>query len=128
MKITVGDTTATIYQMTGHTVGSLGMIIPVKYKGTNHPILVVTAGTDFNSRESFIGGYEHIWDEGIRAKVESVVQVHPNTNMNSLAREKWLTENYDKGINPILYGAAKTEKYINIVRACSQARLEALGW
>lgn len=128
MKITVGDTTATIYQMTGHTVGSLGMIIPVKYKGTNHPILVVTAGTDFNSRESFIGGYEHIWDKGIKAKVESVVQVHPNTNMNSLAREKWLTENYDKGVNPILYGAARTERYINIVRACSQARLEALGW
>ena len=47
---------------------------------------------------------------------------------NTLAREKWLTENYDKGVNPIIYGAAKTEKYLNILRACSEARLEALGW
>lgn len=128
MKITVGDTTATIYQMTGHTPGSLGMIIPVKYQNASHPILVVTAGSDFPNRESFIGGYEHIWDEGIRAKVESVVQVHPNTNMNTLAREKYVTENYPPARNPILYGAERTERYLNIVRACSQARLEALGW
>jgi metallo-beta-lactamase class B len=128
MKITVGDTTATIYQMTGHTPGSLGMIVPVKWQGKNHPILIVTAGTDFGSREAFIGGYEHIWDEGIRAHVESVVQVHPNTNMNTLAREKYVTDNYPVKVNPILYGPERTERYINIMRACSQARMEALGW
>lgn len=128
MKVTVGDLTATVYQMTGHTPGSLGMIIPVKYQGREHPILVVTAGTDFPNRESFIGGYEHIWDEGIKARVESVVQVHPNTNMNTLAREKYVTENYPPARNPILYGADRTERYINIMRACSQARLEAMGW
>jgi metallo-beta-lactamase class B len=128
MKITVGDTTATIYQMTGHTPGSLGMVIPVKYQGKNHPILVVTAGSDINSRESFIGGYEHIWDEGIKAKVESVVQVHPNTNMNTLAREKYVTEHYPPAKNPIIYGPERTARYINIMRACTQARMEALGW
>jgi metallo-beta-lactamase class B len=128
MKITVGDTTATIYEMTGHTPGSLGMIIPVKYQGKKHPILVVTAGSDFPNRESFIGGYEHIWDEGIKAKVESVVQVHPNTNMNTLAREKYVTEHFPPAKNPILYGPERTARYINIMRACSQARLEALGW
>ena len=128
MKITVGDTTATIYEMTGHTPGSLGMVIPVKYQKKNHPILVVTAGTDIPNRESFIGGYEHIWDEGIKAKVESVVQVHPNTNMNTLAREKYVTEHYPPARNPILYGPARTVRYINIMRACTQARMEALGW
>ena len=128
MTITVGDTTATIYQMTGHTPGSLGMVVPVKYAGASHPILVVTAGTDFSTREAFIGGYEHIWDAGIRHKVESVVQVHPNTNMNSLAREKYVTDNFPPAKNPIIYGAARTERYLNILRACSQARMEALGW
>lgn len=128
MKVTVGGLTATIYEMTGHTPGSLGMIIPVKYHGKEHPILVVTAGTDFPNRESFIGGYEHIWDEGIKHHVESVVQVHPNTNMNTLAREKYVTEHYPPAKNPILYGAERTKRYINIMRACSQARLEAMGW
>ena len=132
MKITVGDVTATIYEMTGHTPGSLGMVVPVKWQGKQHPILIVTAGTDFGSREAFIGGYEHIWDLGEKAKVESVMQVHPNTNMNTLARTVYVNDNFDKlskgGKNPLLYGVDRTHRYIEIMRACSQARMSALGW
>ena len=103
-------------------------MVPVKYQGRPHPILLVTAGTDVHNREAFIGGYEHIWDEGIKAKVESVMQVHPNTNMNILARTKWVNDHYPPAKNPLLYGAARTERYLNIVRACTQARFEILGW
>ncbi len=132
MKVTVGDVTATVYQMTGHTPGSIGMIVPVKWQGKEHPILIVTAGSDFSNRNSFIGGYEHIWDKGIEAKVESVMQVHPNTNMNTLARVKYVNDNFDKlskgGNNPLLYGVDRTARYLNIVRACSEARMEIMGW
>lgn len=128
MKITVGDVTATIYEMTGHTPGSIGMIVPVQYQGQYHPILLVTAATDVHNRESFIGGYEHIWDIGIADKVESVMQVHPNTNMNLLARMKYVNDEYPPAKNPLLYGPVRTERYINIMRACTQARMEALGW
>ncbi len=128
MKITVGDVTATIYEMTGHTPGSIGMIVPVQYQGEYHPILIVTAGTDVHDRESFIGGYEHIWDIGIADKVESVMQVHPNTNMNLLARMKYVNDEYPPAKNPLLYGPVRTARYINIMRACTQARMAALNW
>jgi metallo-beta-lactamase class B len=128
MKITVGDVTATIYEMTGHTPGSIGMIVPVRYQGRTHPILLVTAATDVHNRESFVGGYEHIWDVGIQNKVESVMQVHPNTNMNLLARTKYVSDNYPPAENPLLYGAQRTKSYIEIMRACTLARMEALGW
>ena len=128
MKITVGDVTATIYQMTGHTPGSIGMVVPVKFQGKNHPILLVTAGTDVHNREAFIGGYEHIWDMAEKANVESVMQVHPNTNMNLLARTKYVSEDYPPSKNPLLYGAERTHRYIEIMRTCTQARMEALGW
>jgi metallo-beta-lactamase class B len=128
MTITVGDVTATIYQMTGHTVGSIGMVIPVKYQRGVHPILIVTAGTDAPNRHSFVGGYEHIWNQGITHKVESVMQAHPNTNINSLARMKYVTDNYPPARNPLLYGADKTRRYLEILRACTQARIAALGW
>jgi metallo-beta-lactamase class B len=128
MEIKVGNVTATIYQMTGHTPGSIGMVVPVRYQGANHPILLVTAATAAPNRYSFIGGYEHIWDLGIKHKVESVMQVHPNTNMNLLARTKYVHENYPPAKNPLLYGAERTARYINIMRACTQARMEALGW
>lgn len=128
MEIKVGDVTARLYTMTGHTPGSIGMIVPVKYQGRTHPILLVTAGTDFKNREAFIGGYEHIWDIAQKAKAESVMQVHPNTNMNMLARTKYVNDNYPPAKNPLLYGPERTSRYIEILRACSLARLEALGW
>jgi metallo-beta-lactamase class B len=128
MKITVGDVTASIYQMTGHTPGSIGMIVPVKFQGKSHPILLVTAGSDVHNRESFVGGYEHIWDVAIQSKVESVMQVHPNTNMNLLARTKYVSDSYPPATNPLLYSSERTRRYIEIMRACTLARMEALGW
>jgi hypothetical protein len=104
------------------------MIVPVKFHGAEHPILLVTAGTDVHNRNAFVGGYEHIWDEGIKAKVESVMQDHPNTNMNILARMKYVNDDYPPATNPLLYGAARTERYINIMRNCTLARMEVLGW
>jgi metallo-beta-lactamase class B len=126
--LTVGDVTATIFTMTGHTPGSIGMVVPVKYQGREHPILLVTAGTDVNTRGDFVGGYEHIWDEAIKRKVENVMQSHPNTNMNLLARTKYVNDNYPPAKNPLLYGAERTERYINIMRNCTLARMEILGW
>lgn len=128
MKITLGGTTATIYQMTGHTPGSIGMVVPVQYHGTEHPILLVTAATDVHNIEAFIGGYEHIWDAAINDHVESVMQVHPNTNMNLLARMKYVNDNYPPADNPLLYGVVRTHRYIDIMRVCTQARMAALGW
>lgn len=129
MVIQVGDVKMQIFQMTGHTPGSLGAVVPVKWHGQSHPILIVTAGSDIPNRHSLIGGYEHIWDEGIKAKAESVLQVHPNTNMNILARTKYVDDNFAKlKTNPLLYGAPRTERYINIMRDCSLARMEILGW
>lgn len=128
MTLKVGDVTATIFQMTGHTPGSIGMVVPVRYQGRQHPILLVTAGTDVRNREAFVGGYEHIWDQAIKMKVESVMQAHPNTNMNLLARTTYVHENYPPAKNPLLYGAARTERYLNIMRNCTLARMEVLGW
>ena len=49
-------------------------------------------------------------------------------NHNTLSRMTYVTNNYPPAKNPMLYGVEKTSKYIEITRACSQARLEALGW
>ena len=117
--------------MPGHTPGSIGMIVPIKYQGKKHNILVVTAsagGNNVNNRETFIGGFEHIWDWGIREKVESVVNVHVNYNNNTLSRQTYVAAHYPPAKNPMLYGVEKTRKYIDITRACAQARMEALGW
>ena len=53
---------------------------------------------------------------GIKMKVESVMQSHPNTNMNILARTKYVNDNYPPAKNPLLYGAERTARYLNIVQ------------
>ena len=131
MKLTVGDTTLTFYSMPGHTPGSTGFIFNAKYQGKTHPVLIVTAsagGNNVRNREAFIGGYEHIWNAAEKAKVESVMQSHPNYNQNTLSRMEYLTAHYPMTKNPMLYGAEKDRKYIEITRACAQARMAALGW
>jgi metallo-beta-lactamase class B len=131
MTLTVGDTTATLIAMPGHTPGSTGMIVPAKYQGQRHNILIVTAsagGNNVRNRESFIGGYEHIWNWGLRERVESVLNAHLNYNVNTLSRMTYVNANYPPARNPLLYGVEKTRRYIEITRACSQARLAALGW
>ena len=96
----------------------------------DHPLLIVTAGSDIPNINALVGGYEHIWDAGLMAKAESVMQVHPNTNMNILARnEVRYGENYKTlKANPLLYGPERTARYLNIVRNCTLARMEILGW
>ncbi len=131
MKITVGDTTVTLILMPGHTPGSTGMIFAAKYQGSNHNVLVVTAsagGNNVRNRETLIGGYEHIWNWGIKENVESVLNAHVNYNVNTLSRQTYVNNNYPPAKNPLLYGVEKTRKYIDITRACAQARVEALGW
>jgi len=127
--IQLGDLKLTIYQMTGHTPGSIGGVVNVKWQGRDHPLLIVTAGSDIPNINALVGGYEHIWDAGLAAKAESVMQVHPNTNMNILARMKYVDENYKTlKTNPLLYGPDRTARYLNIVRNCTLARMEILGW
>jgi metallo-beta-lactamase class B len=131
MVLTIGDTKIAFYSMPGHTPGSTGFIFNGKYQGKTHPVLIITAsagGNNVRNRESFIGGYEHIWNAAEKAKVESVMQSHPNYNQNTLSRMEYLTAHYPLAKNPMLYGAAKDRKYIEITRACAQARLAALGW
>jgi metallo-beta-lactamase class B len=129
-KLTVGDTTVTLYSMPGHTPGSTGMIFNAKYQGKLHPVLLVTASSgagNLRNREAFIGGFEHIWNAGIKAKVETVMQSHPNYNINTISRMEYANAHPGEK-NPLLYGVEKTRKYLEINRACAQARLAAMGW
>jgi len=130
-KISVGGETVTLISMPGHTPGSTGMIVPITYQGKKHNILVVTAsagGNNVKNHETLIGGFEHIWNWGIREHVESVVNVHVNYNNNTLSRQTYVANNYPPKNNPMLFGVEKTKKYIQITDLCARARVEALGW
>jgi metallo-beta-lactamase class B len=47
MKLTLGDTTLTIYKTPGHTLGTISTLIPVKDRGQPH-LVAYWGGTAFN--------------------------------------------------------------------------------
>src|SRR5207245_9664455 len=54
-KVTLGDTTLTLYLTPGHTLGTVSLLIPVKDNGKPH-LVAEWGGTGFNfqhSRERF---------------------------------------------------------------------------
>jgi metallo-beta-lactamase class B len=128
MKITVGDVTGTIFTMTGHTPGSIGMVVPVKWQGTTHPILLVTAGTDVQQPRRLRRRLRAHLGRGHQDESRERHAGHPNTNMNLLARTTYVHDSYPPAKNPLLYGPDRTERYINIMRNCTLARMEILGW
>jgi hypothetical protein len=55
------------------------------------------------------------------------MQSHPNYNINTISRMAYANA-HPGAKNPLLYGVEKTRKYLEINRACAQARLAAMGW
>jgi metallo-beta-lactamase class B len=47
MKLTLGDTTLTLYKTPGHTLGTISTLVPVKDRGTSH-LAAYWGGTAFN--------------------------------------------------------------------------------
>src|SRR2546425_842422 len=69
-KLTLGDTTLTLFLLPGHTPGSVSGMIPVKYQGRTYNMLNLTASR-FSTYAS-IAPFERIFDEAKRAKAIAV--------------------------------------------------------
>jgi metallo-beta-lactamase class B len=122
-KLTLGDTTLTLFLLPGHTPGSVSGIIPAKYQGRAFNILNLTASR-FSTYAS-LAPFERIFDEGKRAKVEAVVQVHPDINMNRTEIMEALKSYPPSGPHPLLVPPAKVARYMDVELACGRARVAA---
>ena len=122
-KVTLGDTTITLFLLPGHTPGSVSGIFAGRYEGRQVNILNLTA-----SRFSTYGSlapFQRIFDEGKRAKVESVVQVHPEINMLKTATIAALRSYPPAGPHPMLFTPEKVARYMDVEVECGKARIAA---
>jgi metallo-beta-lactamase class B len=122
-KLTLGDTTITMFLLPGHTPGSVSSIIPVKYQGQTYNILNLTASR-FSTYAS-LAPFQRIFDEAKRAKVEAVVQVHPEINMNRTSIMESLHKYPPAGHHPLLFGPEKTARVMDVELECGRARIAA---
>jgi len=122
-KVTLGDTTITLFLLPGHTPGSVSGIFAGKYQGRAVNILNLTASR-FSTYAS-MAPFERIFDEAKRAKVESVVQVHPEINMLKTATIAALRGYPPAGPPPMLFAPEKAARYMDVELECGKARIAA---
>ena len=125
-KLTLGDTTVTLVRLPGHTPGTIGMVVPAKFKGQTHMVMIMS-GTQMPTQES-LDSFKHVFTDYAKAqRVETFLGSHPDILMNSLTAMEGVRDNYPTGNHPLLMSAAKAGRYSDIMLECGRARLAAMA-
>jgi metallo-beta-lactamase class B len=125
-KITLGDTTLTLAHIPGHTPGTMGVIVPVKFRGASKSVIVLAA-TQMPTRDSLVN-FERVFNTYARpAKVEAALNMHANGMQDDLLFLEMIRKD-PGGPNPYLqYGPERFDRWMSIMIECGRARLAALG-
>ena len=130
MKLTLGDTTLTLYITPGHTPGTISTLIPVKDGGRPH-LAALWGGTMFNfarSRDAFdtyITSSERF--EGIVTRAGADVAVSNHTDYDgSKTKIPALATRKAGDPHPYVIGNGAVKRYLTVARECAAAAQAAL--
>jgi metallo-beta-lactamase class B len=131
-RLTLGDTTLTLYLTPGHTPGTISTIIPVKDQGRAH-IAAQWGGTGFNFTitpdkprrfwfEQYINSAERFRDAVTKARADVLIANHPNQDgakmkLAALAKRK------PGDAHPYVIGNDSVRRYLTMVGECAKAGL-----
>ena len=129
-KLTLGDTTLTLYLTPGHTAGTISTLIPVKDNGRAH-LVAEWGGTMFNfarSRDAFdtyIASAERFQGIAARAGADALISNHTiydgtKTKVPALAQRK------PGDPHPLVIGASGVQRYLTVASECAHAAQAAL--
>ncbi|MEP7352023.1 MAG: MBL fold metallo-hydrolase [Acidobacteriota bacterium] len=129
-KLTLGDTTVTIYITPGHTGGTLSVMVPVKDHGQPHMAMewggtALSGGTSKEMLESYISNAKRFKDISGGMSADVIIGNHTEYNdaLNRLERTKARKAGEP---NPWVVGKGEVEKYLTVVEECAKSWL-AIG-
>src|SRR6185295_17511102 len=137
-KLTLGDTTLTLYNTPGHTLGTLSTLIPVKDHGTPH-VAAHWGGTAFNwmaNRAAYITP-EHparFWFETYSASARRFKEIAATAGADVLISNHLIFDGSKTKLpamlrrqpgdpNPYVIGVGAVQRYLTVVDECAQAGL-----
>jgi metallo-beta-lactamase class B len=129
-KLTLGDTTLTIYLTPGHTVGTISTLVPVRDGGRSH-LAAAWGGTAFNfgpNKERlgmYVGSSVKFRDIVRKAGADVLIANHTifdgsKTKIPALATRK------PGGPHPYVIGTDAVSRYLTVANECAQAALAAV--
>ena len=129
-KLTLGDTTITIYITPGHTGGTLSFLVPVKDHGVPH-LAMEWGGTALNKNtskemlQSYISNAGRLLDIADGAGADVIIGNHTEYN-DALARLEQTKARKPADPNPWVVGKPEVRKYLTVVQECAKSWL-AIG-
>jgi metallo-beta-lactamase class B len=137
-KLTLGDTTITMYLTPGHTYGTISTLIPVKDRGVQH-LAAEWGGTAFNwltNRNGYItaGRPDSFWfstydtsaqrfrEIAKQAGADVIIANHTNFDGSKTKLPAVLARKADDS-NPYVIGKEAVYRYMTVADECAQAGL-----
>ena len=129
-KLTLGDTTITIYITPGHTAGTLSVLVPVKDHGVPHLAMewggtALGAATSKEMLQSYISNAGRFMDIADGAGADVIIVNHTEYN-DALARFERTKARKPGEPNPWVVGKAEVRNYLAVVQECAKSWL-AIG-
>jgi metallo-beta-lactamase class B len=128
-RLTLGDTTITLYVTPGHTPGTLSLLFSVRERGATHTVAYWGGNglnADRESLEKYIASAERFADIARRAGADVMMSNHTDWDgskvyLPQLARRPSGTP------NPYVVGPSSVGRYLDVARECATARLMRLN-
>jgi metallo-beta-lactamase class B len=129
MKITLGDTTVTIWETPGHTPGTLSYTFTVRDKG--RPVNVAySGGTAFNfvnntpnpgiqNFQTYINSQRHMAGQAAATRATVILSNHSEFD-NAVNKNRMLAGRGD-GPHPYDLGADWVQRYFQVMQGCARA-------
>jgi metallo-beta-lactamase class B len=124
-KLTLGDTTVTLYITPGHTPGTISSVFPVKDNGTTHIAALwggVGLNTDRDAVEKYIQSAQRFSEIVKQSKADIILANHTDWDRSKI-NLPLLAKRAPGTPNPYIVGNAKALNFMKVVEECSTARL-----
>jgi metallo-beta-lactamase class B len=131
-KLTLGDTTLTLYITPGHTPGTLSLLIPVKDNGQPH-LAALWGGTGLNpdrdSLQAYIRSAQRFSEIVRQAGADIILSNHTDwdrskVNLPMLAKR---APSNERRSNPYVVGNPRVRRYLKVAEECATSRLMRLN-
>ncbi|HEV3140148.1 MAG TPA: MBL fold metallo-hydrolase [Vicinamibacterales bacterium] len=139
-KLTLGDTTLTLYNTPGHTLGTLSAVFPVTDRGSRH-VVATWGGTAFNwmagpaayiTPERPVSFWFKTYSDSARRYMEITKKAGADVIISnhtifdgSKTKLPMLAQRKAGDPNPFVIGVDGVQRYLTVVDECAQAGLVA---
>ncbi|HEV8414378.1 MAG TPA: MBL fold metallo-hydrolase [Bryobacteraceae bacterium] len=124
-KLTLGDTTLTLYITPGHTPGTMSVVFPVKDNGTPHLAALwggVGLNTDREAVQTYIRSVQRFSGIVKQAGVDIILANHTDWD-RSKVNLPMLAKRTPGSPNPYIVGNAKALNFLKVAEECATARV-----